>query len=142
MCGLLIVALELLGLVVAVGLAFPGAMKEAVSLRDDVLVQGVVSGRLSVTSLSAGGVGLGKSRSIFDLGDAVLGHHWDFSVSEAREPVRRLFILSVQDNIPRGSAVFGRGGGAVGGRPCIINGGRGGSSGDGGRKTIPGGAWG
>jgi hypothetical protein len=80
--------------VVAVLLALPGAVKETVSLRSDVLVQGMVSGSLSLTSLSAGGgIGLRKSRSIFHLGYGVfmqvLWHHGDFSVSEQIEPVRR-----------------------------------------------------
>lgn len=90
--GLLVVALKLLGLVVAVLLALPGAVKETVSLRSDVLVQGMVSGRLSFVSLSASCIGLGKRGSIFHLGYGVfvkvLWHHGKFSVSKI-EPVRR-----------------------------------------------------
>lgn len=91
--NLLIVALKLLGLVVAVWLALPRAVEESVRLGSNVLVQGMVSGGLPLTSLSASGIGLGKSRGILYVGNGVcmhvLRHHWDLSVSEGIEPVRR-----------------------------------------------------
>jgi hypothetical protein len=78
--------------VVAVLLALPGAVKEAISLRRDVLVQSMVSSRLSLISLTASGIGLGKRGSIFHLRHSVfvkvLWHHGNFSVSKV-EPVRR-----------------------------------------------------
>lgn len=67
---LLIVALELLGLVVAAGLAFPRAVEQSIGSRGGVLVEGVVPGRFALAAGAAGSVGSGECEVIVDK-----GHH-------------------------------------------------------------------
>jgi len=69
--SLLVVALELLGLVVAGGLALPGAVVEAVRLGIRILVEKVVPGRLTFAAHAARAKGRRQGKAILRHG----GHH-------------------------------------------------------------------
>jgi hypothetical protein len=124
---LLIVALELLGLVVAVGSALPGAVEETVRLNGDVLVQLVVPGRLALVSLSASGEWGRQRQGVLELGYGLSGS----------QILRKEGDLAI--DTWRLALNFRRRVRAEGGRePCLVNGGRRRSPGDGAGEALPG----
>jgi hypothetical protein len=143
----IIVALELLGLVVAVGSALPGAVEETVRLDGDVLVQLVVPGRLALVSLSASGEWGRQRQGVLELGyglsgSQILRKEGDLAIdTESITLVRnKLVQLKISTDIPWRLALnFRRRVRAEGGRePCLVNGGRRRSPGDGAGEALPG----
>jgi hypothetical protein len=123
----IIVALELLGLVVAVGSALPGAVEETVRLDGDVLVQLVVPGRLALVSLSASGEWGRQRQGVLELGYGLSGS----------QILRKEGDLAI--DTWRLALNFRRRVRAEGGRePCLVNGGRRRSPGDGAGEALPG----